>query len=297
MIRSIDPELCNISLAANIDALIWSSEQYLSIVELYPDEVMLSRYYNYMKQFKLDSIATFFKEIISGDIDLNAIKTADMDTTIVADNLKLKSFSNQFKLFWLEEFWSQHQSVKASVYKSLGEDNEYYVNFSESIGCLTFLEFIKTNSVLKWTDPAHEEQDIEYTVTGSTFNKMSQNSQMINTYLSKVTNTILKSNTQNLINLNHAIDSTTSHGSNFVTDAMHYERVIGIIDELKKPIQIALGGLYDILTFIKNSDNQQYINPLTIDVNVEGIQTNITLQQKALREEPTMMSNNDILGG
>jgi hypothetical protein len=302
MNKTADPYLCDLSLANNIDSLVSVSENYTDIVRLYPDEVATAQYYDYAKHYNFDTIAVFFEDLAKGQLDLATLDIPGLSASDITPSasINLSEFSSQFKLYWLEKFWSSHEAVKSTLLESLGSENEYYINFSESIGTITYLESIKTNSTLDWYDLSHEDQDIEHTIPGHTYNKISYNSKVVDAYLSKLTNTMMKTNMLNIITGDDTdsgnITSESSHGYNLITDSIHYERVVRIIDELKTPLQKALKGMYDILTFIRNYDNKQHLQPLLLDMNIEGVIQKVTAMQTVLKTSPRSERNNAILG-
>ena len=286
MNKTIDPDICDINFANNINTLISSSKNYASIVEIYPDEISTAQVYDHMKQNKLNSVPGFFSDLNNSTLP-----------TTGKTGIGLNQFDEQFKLYWLEKFWSSHDAVKADVYSLLGASNEYYINFSESIGSITGIEFIKTNAVISWYTPV--STDIEYTIPSTTHNKLSINSKLSNLYLSKLTNILLKTNTRNIIDSGQE-DSTeytskSPHGCNLITDGDYYERVKSIIDSIKKPIRDSLKGLYDVLIFVRQSVNLQYIEPLKIDINVEGLDQTLTILKNNITNQPSSITNKTIL--
>ena len=288
MNKTVIPDLCNINFASDINTLIASSKNYADLANLHPDEITTALAYDYVKQEKLDSVSDFFVSLHNDNLD---------------------QFDDQFKLYWLEKFWTSHDQVKSDVHRFLGSNNEYYINFSESIGSITNIEYIKTNSALNWynvtgtadasaTGFAALKQDIEYTVTSPSYNKMTINSKILNMYLSRRTNILLKTNMKNVINsaeVTTEYTSNDSHGCNLIVDSEYYERVKDIIDDIKQPLRESLKGLYDTLIYVQHATNSQYVNPVGIDIDVEGLNQTITLLKNKMLQKPDTNTNITIL--
>jgi hypothetical protein len=300
--QNIFPDLCDINLTNNTSTLLTSTKNYIKIMDLYPGEVMISQLYSQYNQSELDSIPKFFTGLNNNTVQLPEDST-DSSTKIGFDN-----FTAQFRLYWLEKFWRQHDEVKESVCKVLGSDNIYFTNFSECIGSLAAnIEFIKTNSTLNWYNT---ENDIEYTIPVISHNKISDNSKIINLYLSKLTNNLLKTNMLNIakpyindfggpgLGTHQSTPQTSDdpHGVDLVSDTEYYKQVKSIIDLLKSPIQELLKGLYDVLLFVRKSRNVTYAPPVELDISVEGEWQVITLLKHRIESTATLNRNNNIIG-
>jgi hypothetical protein len=279
MSRSADPELCDINLANNLDTLLASSKNYTDLANLYPGEIETSMSHDSAKQDKLNSLPSFFEGLNNTDLD---------------------TFNEPFKLYWLEKFWAAHEEVKLDVHKLLGSSNQYYVNFSESIGSITNIEFIKNNTAMSWYDLTNEADgsNIEYTIPSSSYYKMSDNAILTNFFLSKLTNIVLKTNVRNIIDNIQPGDEQTNisaHGCNLIADEQYHERLTEIIDTIKDPIKNSLKGLYDVFMYLKQEINTKYINPLKIDVDVEGLNQALTILKNKINIKPTEVESKTIL--
>jgi len=74
-------------------------------------------------------------------------------------------------------------------------------------------------------------------------------------------------------NVNHQTErlgmSTAAHGSNLVADTEHWSRVQSIQTDLISTIELHLGALYKVITFIKSGRNIQSIQDLKFNINIE----------------------------
>ena len=200
-----------------------------------------------------------------------------------------------FKMWWMEKFNTAHEVVKRELRELLGDDNEYFVNFSESVGQLKNVKDAWDASTLPIWDLNVEAYGDQYSTpsiipgVGAYNTKLS--SKVLSTQLSKQTNTIFRSNLIELMDDPSrdaivpgpiASFSTTSHGVNLVSDFMHPSRLTGAIGDIQEAIEIHLKGLYKVLEYISNKSNvMTQTKHRQILMNVEGNTTAVdTLKNK-----------------
>ena len=153
---------------------------------------------------------------------------------------------------------------------------------------------------MSWYDLTNETDgsNIEYTIPSSSYYKMSDNSILTNFFLSKFTNIVLKTNVRNVIDNIQPGDEQTNvsaHGCNLIADEQYYERLAEIIDTIKDPIKNSPKGLYDVFMYLKQEINTKYINPLKIDINIEGINQTLTILKNKITLKPTGVESKTIL--
>lgn len=200
-----------------------------------------------------------------------------------------------FKMWWIEKFKTAHEVVKRDLRELLGGDNEYFVNFSESVGQLKNITDAWDASTLPIWDLNVEAYGAQYStpsvIPGVGAYNTKMNSKVLSTQLSKHTNTVFRSNLIELMDDPSrdaiipgpiASFSTTSHGVNLVSDFMHPSRLTGAVGDIQEAIEAHLKGLYKVLELISNkSNNMMQSKHRQILMNVEGSTTAVdTLKNK-----------------
>ena len=207
----------------------------------------------------------------------------------------MKDMTACFKMWWMEKFNTAHEVVKKDLRELLGDDNEYFVNFSESVGQLKNVKDAWDASTLPMWDLNVDAYGAQYSTpsvipgVGAYNTKLS--SKVLSTQLSKQTNTIFRSNLIELMDDPSrdaivpgpiASFSTTSHGVNMVSDFMHPSRLTGAVGDIQEAIEAHLKGLYKVLELISNKSNvMTQTKHRQIRLNVEGYTTAVdTLKNK-----------------
>jgi len=172
------------------------------------------------------------------------------------------------KMWWIEKFRTSHEVVKTELKQLLGDDNEYFVNFSESVGQLKNLTDVWNTSTLPVWDTAvaayGNSYSIPSTVPSVARYSMRDESIAFGTQLSKNTNSVFRENVCQMMedaSQDQVITgpmpafSTQSHGNNFVSDFQHTTRMFSSIEHIQLVLQQHLKGLYEVLDLISNRDN------------------------------------------
>lgn len=194
----------------------------------------------------------------------------DQYTTIeLSSAFGMKDMSAWFISWWIEKFRTAHEVIKRDLIELLGEDNEYLVDFSESVGQLKNLDMYEDTSTLPIYDDNVEaipNHSIPSTTSSIALYCASEDSKQLISDLSKETNKVFRKNLKQMIEdpsrdepitsimtpLDH---NKTSHGQDFVSDYTHNTRMIIFIETVHTAIQEHLKGLWKVLELISNREN------------------------------------------
>ena len=181
----------------------------------------------------------------------------------------MKDMSAWFITWWIEKFRTAHEVVKRDLIELLGDDNEYLVDFSESVGQLKNLDMYEDTSTLPlWDDnvEAIVGHSKPTTISSIALYCASEDSKQLIDDLSRETNKVYRKNIRQMIedpsrdepklNMITPVDyGKYSHGQNFVSDYPHNTRMIRFIETIHTAIQEHLKGLWKILELISNRQN------------------------------------------
>ena len=199
----------------------------------------------------------------------------------------LMNFNPDFLVFWVDKYHVAHDAVKKELNDILGENNIFFKEFSESIGCLKHAEFIKERSTLNIIDTDSAILDIPYQYNGTTNQIVDDQTKIATLNLSKFTNAVFK---QNIAHLGEPqkqegdgttsqqqtfTSSTKTHGLNLVVDYEHYKRMKFVITDVVRVIHDDLKDLKTALSFIENHIEDQSVFKDTIEINVEDIMVKV----------------------
>ena len=220
----------------------------------------------------------------------------------LADDINLKDtagftdFDKRFKVYWLDKFQKSHTHVQQEVKKALGENNIYYLSFSDSIGSLGLVELAKE----KETSPNWDVDCEEHTPSvyrGTVNHLVDQETRMLMIEMSQRTTTIFRRNISHLGEFYidrlakpkpiTASRASKAHGINLVGDKIHYNRVYALMSDFDAILRGSLKGMYDVLNFIRNSEEASRIGKPEITKKVESMITKVDwLGNKLNRPRP-----------
>lgn len=217
------------------------------------------------------------------------------------DSLSMSDMSPWFVLWWMEKFYTTHDVVKKDLRELLGDENEYFVNFSDSVGQLKNIQDTRDTSTLPvWdinVDAFGEEHSIPTTTPGVGKYSMQPESLALCDQLSKHTNKKFRKNISKLMedpSRDELITgimpsfSTDSHGNNLVNDYMHPNRLNSFVDIIRDVIQEHLKGLYDVLELLSDRENYMVVNkPKQILMKVEDFTVSVDLLKNAIKSYDT----------
>jgi hypothetical protein len=209
----------------------------------------------------------------------------------------MKDMSAWFKLWWMDKFATAHDVVKQDLIELLGDDNEYFVNFSESVGQLKNINDTFDTSTLPVWDTEVQAYGTTYsiptTIAGVAKYCTRTESIAFNDQLSKHTNKIFRTNIANMMEDASRDElvtgvmpsfSTDSHGNNFVNDQLHFDRMYQQVEVVDAAIREHLKGLYDVLMLLSDRENYMVVNkPKQIMMKVEKFTLAVDLFKNRIR--------------
>ena len=213
------------------------------------------------------------------------------------DEFGMKDMSPWFILWWMEKFYTAHEIVRDDLKEVLGEENEYFVSFSESVGQLKNIRDAYDTATLPIWDTQVAAYGDEYsppTVTAGVVKYcMNPESLALAQQLSKQTNTIFRKNLAMMMedaSRDELIPgimpsfSNQSHGNNFVSDNLHPSRMTKFVGTVREVIQDHLKGLYDVLELLSNRENYIVVGkPRQILLKVEKFTVAVDLFKNKIR--------------
>lgn len=209
----------------------------------------------------------------------------------LASTFGMKDMTAWFMMWWIEKFNASHHVIKKDLKELLGDQNEYFVNFSESVGQLKNVTDAYDSSTLPiWdlnTDMYGDQFSIPSVIPGVGAYATKTDSKAFSKQLSRQTNKVYRSNLVAMMDDPSRDDiipgpvasfSTSSHGINMVCDSAHASRFHGSVGDIMEAVQLHLKGLYGVLDLLSNRENYMVVNkPRQILMNVEGFTTSVDL--------------------
>ena len=204
--------------------------------------------------------------------------------TELKDAFGMKDMSPWFVLWWIEKFRTSHKVVQNGLKELLGDDNEYFVNFSESVGQLkntgdTYdVSTIPLYDTSLTAEPGEESFPVPTTIAGVAQYSVKPETLTLATELAKETNVIYRANifshsddsSRDTVVNKMAEISTNSHGCNLVNDGEHPKRLMRFIGGVREDIETHLKGLYGVLEMLSNRENYMITGkPRQILIKVE----------------------------
>ena len=228
-------------------------------------------------------------------VGIEPLPETNTDAIEISDQFGMKDMSPQFILHWLDKFSTAHKNIKKDLLDILGDDNEYFVRFSESVGQLKNLEtYADTSTSPIWDynievfggDPPNIAPGV------ATYNIPAETVALMNT-MSFNTNKLYRNNIKNLMedaSRDEVIPGTmpsfsqTSHGNNLVDDGNHNTRMYGLIENVLGSIEEHLKGLYPVLELLSVKENAtQSGKPAVIDIKSEDYTIGVDLLKNRIR--------------
>jgi len=192
----------------------------------------------------------------------------------------------RFIIHWLDKFRKAHKHVKDEVIKKLGDKNIFYQEFSDSIGSLSLTEFVNDRSCAKIYNDEPEPRDpssnkrstVPEVFPGTVNNLLDEDTRMMIIEMSQKTTAVFRKNIMHLGELYKdrpgevavtASHASQPHGVNLVSDTSHYTRIHALKFELETILRDTLKGMYNVLTFIRNSEQSAMIGKPNITRKIE----------------------------
>lgn len=235
-----------------------------------------------------NSLGTWSIENLEPEItDIDVMDRTDLQRspTPLKEEFGMKDMSPSFVLWWIEKFRTSHKVVQTGLKELLGDDNEYFVNFSESVGQLKNTgDTYDTSTIPLYdtsltADPGEESFPVPATIAGIAQYGIKPETLTLATELAKETNIVYRANifnhsddsSRDVVVNNMAEISTNSHGCNLVNDGEHPKRIMRFIGSVREEIESHLKGLYDVLELLSNRENYMITGkPKQILIKVEN---------------------------
>lgn len=182
------------------------------------------------------------------------------------DTFGMEDMSAWFKLWWMEKFNSSHEIIKRDLRELLGDDNEYFVNFSESVGQLknlTDTQNTSTTPVIDANVEAFGDKSLPNIIPGVAAYITKPENIGLAAEISTLTNKTFRTNI-----MTHMDDCSRDevvpllaelpvnpHGCNLIHDSEHPKRMSQFIETVREEIENHLKGLYDVLELLSNREN------------------------------------------
>lgn len=209
----------------------------------------------------------------------------------------MSDMTARYKLWWMERFNTAHDTLKKDLVELLGDENEYFVRFSESVGQLKNLDDTYDCDTLPVWDTQVSAYGDQYstpnTLPGVARYCMVPEQQAFCTNLSKHTNIQFRTNLGNLMedaSRDEIITgvmpgfSVMSHGNNLVTDSEHYTRMTQNAETVQDVLRAHLRGLYDVLDLLSNRENYMVVGkPKQIHIKVEQFTCAVDLLKNRIK--------------
>ena len=195
--QTIDPELTDVNLTNTTDFLKAFTD-YNEHVGKFAKEIATANIYQYT-DVTVDPIID--KATLFSDLAVNALEVKDnprggkdkkgkppspVSESSTGLNKDDGGFDDEFLAYWLEKYRLLHPVIQQECEKILGGGGEYFIDVSESIGCLTETDFISDDRVLPLFDVSVKQYDPPMVYNSKLHNKLSTNTQLINLKFSKL---------------------------------------------------------------------------------------------------------------
>lgn len=196
------------------------------------------------------------------------------------------TFDDIFKLFVVEKFNALSESMKKYIRESIGDDNIYFVNYSDDIGDLVDDISILDSGTNPYYDIYSDDFNYSSNLPTSLNYKVSANEKAISQNLTLFNDTIMKTSLNGILSdeITEITENTakTSHGSNLITDVLHIKRVRKYKEQIKAKIKAILSNMADLVNFVKQvnyKDKDETRNALPIGylTKIENIEYRIDL--------------------
>lgn len=216
--------------------------------------------------------------------------------TTLQQEFGMKDMNAWFMMWWIEKFNTAHPVIREQLVNILGEDNEYFVKFSESVGQLKNYDDAKDTSTLPVDDlnvDTNLEESVPNMIAGVAKYCAKPEAESLAFELSQKTNKIYRNNmfsmcddsSKDTVVQKTYPNVTESHGCNLVQDLKHPDRMLLFVDTVREQIQTHLKGLYNVLELLSDRENHMVVGkPKQILMKVEKFTTSVCLLKNKIRQ-------------
>ena len=313
--KTFDPELTDVNLTNTTDFLKKFSD-YNKLIGKFAKEIAISNVFNHT-DVVVDPVtakAELFRDLTKGKLKLKddprgskdkkgkTFPTPVKDATVGLNKDSANGLDDNFLAYWIEKYRKLHPKIQEECEKLLpGTANEYFKDISESIGCLTEVDFIDDTAVLPTWDADVKKYDPPVAHNSKLHNKLSKNTKMISLKMSTLLNAHSRNNLGNIINgpNSHKLDKDSSedaHGNNLITDFSHRTRMNKIVTELVSTLQKQYKDLWRLVDWFNTRTNKSTYKFQKVKLEVEGVQKEIDLLKNKLQKtKKEDVTNNCVL--
>jgi len=311
--QTTDPELTDVNLTNTTDFLKAFTD-YNNLVGKFAKEIAISNVFDYTN-VTVDPVtdkANLFKELTKGELKIKTDARGSKDkkgkpptpvnkSTTGFDNGGGSGLDDNFLAYWIEKYRLLHPVIQQECEKLLpGKSNIYFKDISESIGCLTEVDFIDDDRVLPLWDADVTKYDPPVVYNSKLHNKLSVNTQLISLKMSKLLSTYHRNNMAMVINMpnSHKLEkdsSTESHGNNLITDFEHRTRMNKIVTELITTLSKQYEDLWRLVDWFNTKENKSTYKFQKIKMDVEDVQQTVDLLKNKLQPTTKKRNNNCVL--
>ena len=313
--QTIDPELTDVNLSNTVD-FVQAFTNYNEHVSRFAKEIATASVY-YHTDVTVDPItdkAQLFADLANGELPIKSDyrggkeRKSELETPIIYDNIgfaddiprDVEGMTDEFLAYWIEKYRLLHPKIQQECEKLLGGNNIYFIDISESIGCLTETDFIDDDRVLPSWDTTVSQYNPPMVYNSKLHNKLSNNTQLISLKMSKLLNAKSRTNLSNIINgpNSHFLtkdSSTDSHGNNLITDFEHRTRMNKIVTELVNSLQKQYQDLWRLVDWFNTREPTSTYPFKKLMIDVEDIKINVDLLKNKLYNTKKEMTNNCVL--
>ena len=308
-----NPEMTDVNLSNTTD-FIKAFTDYNEHINKFAKEIALAQIFKYT-DVTVDPItdkAKFFAELTKNELELKDSPRGSKDkkgkppspvtdSTIGFDKDAGTGLEDEFLAYWIEKYRVLHPVIQKECEKLLpGSANVYFKDISESIGCLTEVDFIDDDRVLPLFDIGVEQYDPPMVYNSKLHNKLCTNTQLINLKMSKLLNANSRTNLINIISEpnSHKLEkdsSKDSHGNNLITDFEHRTRMNKLVTELVTTLQKQYEDLWRLIEWLTTRENKSSYKFKKIKLDVEEVKISVDILKNKLYKTKKEATNNCVL--
>lgn len=310
--QTIDPELTDVNLTNTTDFLKAFTD-YNEHVNKFAKEIAVASTYQHT-DVTVDPIidkAKLFEELAKNKLKVKDDPRGSKDkkgkppTSVTASTVGFNKdsgsgFEDEFLAYWIEKYRLLHPVIQQECEKLLSGGGEYFIDISESIGCLTETDFIDDDRVLPLFDVSVKQYDPPMVYNSKLHNKLSTNTQLVNLKFSKLLNANSRMNLKNIINgpNSHKLEkdsSMDSHGNNLITDFEHRTRMNKIVTELVTTLQKQYQDLWRLVDWFQTREPESSYKFKKVKLDVEEVKVNVDILKNKLYKTKKETTNNCVL--
>lgn len=221
-------------------------------------------------------------------VEADVLNTVKQKTSQLSSSFGIEQMPDEFALYWIEKFQTTHSAVK-DAYRQLITDptQDFFTDFSDSMGILTRISDNIDSTILPLTDPEMDRLGlIPRPYAAILDDKITDNTKLAIFDMSKKNSVLFRNNLFKLLNVNTT--NTLPHGENLVTDELYYKRMQSLSDELNGYVSDALGKVSNMLFTLRTlvNTNQQATVDIAYTEAIEESLVQVDLLKNKVQQIP-----------